>query len=220
MNASSRWLLTVLALATLALLGGGAWFYRAQEQHLRQSVEQGLQAAANLMVRQIAEWRADQLAEGNEVTTRNESDRIHWRRQMKNSLHNSSRHAAGMIALAFRVLPGTLPAATADEPAGPNSNPPTISEPEEFDGLDIEQLSRVQIVSATRTPAQGRLAPARTTVLDQATDQATIAQSGARNLNELLEIYAPNSGNSRVGTRSRLAGKSAFRSLSGRSMSC
>jgi len=61
-------------------------------------------------------------------------------------------------------------------------------EPDEFGDLDIEQLSRVRVISSTLTPTQVRLVPAKTTVLDA----ATIAQSGARTLNELLEIYTPN----------------------------
>jgi hypothetical protein len=80
------------------------------------------------------------------------------------------------MLLALPVLGAALPASAANR------------EPEEFGGLDIEQLSRVQIVSATLTPTQVRLVPAKTTVLDT----ATIAQSGARSLNELLEIYTPN----------------------------
>jgi outer membrane cobalamin receptor len=61
-------------------------------------------------------------------------------------------------------------------------------EPEEFGSLNIEQLSRVQIVSATLIPTRTRLVPAKTTVVDR----DTITQSGARNLNELLENYTPN----------------------------
>jgi iron complex outermembrane receptor protein len=64
----------------------------------------------------------------------------------------------------------------------------TVPEPEEFGGLDIEQLSLVRIVSATLTPTQVRLIPAQTTDLND----VIIGQSGARNLNELFEIYAPN----------------------------
>jgi outer membrane receptor protein involved in Fe transport len=76
----------------------------------------------------------------------------------------------------------------ADDPAGHRLIQSTNSEPEEYGGLDIEQLSRVRIESATLTPTQVRLVPAKTTVLDH----ATIAQSGTRNLNEALEIYSPN----------------------------
>jgi outer membrane receptor protein involved in Fe transport len=107
---------------------------------------------------------------------------------MKDILHDFSVRAAATIALALSVLLQPLPAAMADDSAGRNPIQSTNSEPEEFGGLDIEQLSRVRIVSATLTPTQVRLVPAKTTFLDA----ATIAQCGARNLNELLEIYAPN----------------------------
>lgn len=62
------------------------------------------------------------------------------------------------------------------------------SEPEEFGNLDLMQLSRVRIVSGTLTPTQRRLVPAQTSEIDS----TTIVQSGARTLNELLEIYTPN----------------------------
>lgn len=107
---------------------------------------------------------------------------------MKDSFYDFSMRTAVMIALALSSLLQHLPAAMADELAGQNLIRSTNSEPEEFGGLDIEQLSRVRIVSATLTPTQVRLVPAKTTVLDE----ATIAQCGARNLNELLEIYTPN----------------------------
>lgn len=91
------------------------------------------------------------------------------------------RIAAAVIALVVGLALWPMPAADAGGAAG-------LTEPEELGGLDIEQLSRVRIVAATLTPTQVRLVPATTTDLDE----ATIAQSGARNLNELLEIYAPN----------------------------
>ncbi len=69
-----------------------------------------------------------------------------------------------------------------------DADPSDFNEPEAFTDLDLEQLSRVRIVSATLTPTQVRLVPAKTTVLDA----ATIESSGARNLNELLEVYTPN----------------------------
>ncbi|HEX9046921.1 MAG TPA: TonB-dependent receptor [Verrucomicrobiae bacterium] len=87
--------------------------------------------------------------------------------------------ALALLAAATNVLGGE---------SGSQTNQVSRAEPEELGGLDIEQLSRVKIVSATLTPTPARLVPAETCYLDQ----ATIAQSGARNLNELLEIYAPN----------------------------
>ncbi len=67
-------------------------------------------------------------------------------------------------------------------------NQPFVVEPEDFGGLDLEQLSRVRVISSTLTPTQVLLVPAKTTVLDS----TTIAKSGVRHLNELLEIYTPN----------------------------
>jgi hypothetical protein len=52
----------------------------------------------------------------------------------------------------------------------------TVIEPEEFGGLDLEQLSQVRVISSTLTPTQVQLVPAKTTVLDS----TTLAKSGAR----------------------------------------
>jgi PAS domain-containing protein len=59
----------LLALALLALAAGGLWISHTQEQHMRQSAEDELQAIARLKVKQIADWRADQLKEAGELTT-------------------------------------------------------------------------------------------------------------------------------------------------------
>jgi len=107
---------------------------------------------------------------------------------MKKPLPGSNMRTAVRIALALSIFLQHLPVATADDHAGQNLVQSRNGEPEEYGGLDIEQLSRMRIESATLTPTEVRLVPAKTTVLDQ----ATIAQSGARNLNEALEIYAPN----------------------------
>lgn len=107
---------------------------------------------------------------------------------MNDTRRNSYVRAAVMFALASGLMLCHLPAAIAADLAGSGAQPSMIGEPEEFGDLDIVQLSRVQIVSATLTSTQTRLVPAKTTVLDA----ATIAQSGARSLNELLEIYTPN----------------------------
>ena len=58
-----RWLIAALALPMVALLVGGGWFYRTQEQALRQKAERKLQAIAALKVDQIAAWRAERLAD-------------------------------------------------------------------------------------------------------------------------------------------------------------
>ena len=61
MKSFPRWLIVASGLAMLALIGGGYWFYLYQEQHIRQNSEANLQAAAQLKVNQIAEWRSEQL---------------------------------------------------------------------------------------------------------------------------------------------------------------
>ncbi len=62
-----RSLATALALMLLALLAGGIWFFRAQQEYLRQIAENELLAVAQLKVEQITDWRSDQLAEAREL---------------------------------------------------------------------------------------------------------------------------------------------------------
>ncbi|MBK8538035.1 MAG: PAS domain-containing protein [Candidatus Competibacteraceae bacterium] len=64
-NAFPRWLVAVLALVMGAVLAGGAWFYRNQEQHLRRSVEAELQTIAQLKTDQIVAWRSARLADAS-----------------------------------------------------------------------------------------------------------------------------------------------------------
>lgn len=64
----SRWLMMTLALALMTVLGGGAWFYRAQEQYLRHNIEVELQTIAQLKVNQIVSWRAERLADAAAFT--------------------------------------------------------------------------------------------------------------------------------------------------------
>jgi two-component system, cell cycle sensor histidine kinase and response regulator CckA len=61
MKSFPRWLIVASGLAMLALIGGGYWFYLYQEQDLRQKSEANLQAAVQLKVNQIEEWRSEQL---------------------------------------------------------------------------------------------------------------------------------------------------------------
>ena len=63
MDTFPRWLTAILALAVLALLGGGTWFYRAQEQQLRHDAETGIEAIAQLKANQIVDWRSARLAD-------------------------------------------------------------------------------------------------------------------------------------------------------------
>jgi len=67
-----RWEQGVYAAVGLALLGvlaGGAWFYHAQEQHVRRDVEANLEAIAQLKVNQIVQWRAERLGDGAILTS-------------------------------------------------------------------------------------------------------------------------------------------------------
>ncbi len=56
-----RWWLLALIGSLLFLIIGSLLFYRAQEQHLQQDVEENLTAIARLKVDQIVAWREDQL---------------------------------------------------------------------------------------------------------------------------------------------------------------
>ena len=67
MNTIPRWLKAVFVIFSLILLGGGAWFYRAQEQRLRAGAEASLQAICQLKVAQIAQWRAERLADATVI---------------------------------------------------------------------------------------------------------------------------------------------------------
>jgi len=67
-NTFPRWLLVSMALAMLILLAGGDWFYRSQATRVKHDVEANLQAIAELKVDQITDWRANQIAEGKELT--------------------------------------------------------------------------------------------------------------------------------------------------------
>jgi len=62
-----RWLIAVLVLVAAATAGGGAWLHRAFARDARETAERELQALAQLKVDQIADWRANQIAEGVEL---------------------------------------------------------------------------------------------------------------------------------------------------------
>ena len=59
----SSWLIVSMTGVVIALVLGGAWFYRFQERNFRRRTEEGLQAIARLKADQIAAWRKDQLAD-------------------------------------------------------------------------------------------------------------------------------------------------------------
>lgn len=64
MHSLSRWLIGVFVGMFLAVLAGGVWFYRVQEQGQRQEAERTLGAVARLKVSQIVQWRAERLEDG------------------------------------------------------------------------------------------------------------------------------------------------------------
>jgi two-component system, cell cycle sensor histidine kinase and response regulator CckA len=62
-NAFLRWMKTVVPVALLALLAGGTWFYRVQEQTMRETVEMNLTETARLKTDQITAWREERLGD-------------------------------------------------------------------------------------------------------------------------------------------------------------
>ena len=63
MNASTRWIEAALIVMLLALLFGGGWFYRMQEQTMRQEKETDLSAIVRLKAQQIKAWREERLGD-------------------------------------------------------------------------------------------------------------------------------------------------------------
>lgn len=70
MNKVPHRLWAAFTILFLVLLCGGGWFYRAQEQRLRAEAEEYLQAISHLKVAQISQWRAEHLADANEMLDR------------------------------------------------------------------------------------------------------------------------------------------------------
>ncbi len=62
-NTIPRWIKAALGLALLALLAGGAWFYRVEDRAVQQSVEKRLVSIARLKADHIATWRNERLAD-------------------------------------------------------------------------------------------------------------------------------------------------------------
>jgi len=58
---TTPWIKVFLVCAVVALLAGGAWFYREQEKSIRDKVENDLGAIARLKAEHITAWRKDQL---------------------------------------------------------------------------------------------------------------------------------------------------------------
>ncbi|MGO9687894.1 MAG: GAF domain-containing protein [Syntrophobacteraceae bacterium] len=63
MNAFTRWIKAALTVMLLALLFGGGWFYRFQEQTVRQEKETDLSAIVRLKAKQIKAWREERLGD-------------------------------------------------------------------------------------------------------------------------------------------------------------
>ena len=61
---SFYWVKVILVVTLLAMLVGGAWFYRSQERAMQAKIEADLLAVARLKVSQISAWRKDQLDDG------------------------------------------------------------------------------------------------------------------------------------------------------------
>ena len=62
-----RWLIAAFTLVMLALLAGGVWFYRAQEQRLQQEAKAQLESIAQLKVDQIVTWQAERLGDAGVI---------------------------------------------------------------------------------------------------------------------------------------------------------
>ncbi len=89
-----------------------------------------------------------------------------------------------IVALATVMVCWAKPAASTEEASGGNHNRAATSEQEEFGGLDLSQLARIRIVTATRHSLPLRKAPAIATVI---TAEA-IRNMGARNLLDVLRM--------------------------------
>ena len=55
-------LVAAFTILLLALLGGGAWFYLAQKEHVRQEVERDLTSIAREKIDRIVTWREERIA--------------------------------------------------------------------------------------------------------------------------------------------------------------
>ncbi|HPG01281.1 MAG TPA: PAS domain S-box protein [Kiritimatiellia bacterium] len=69
MSTFPKWLAVLLVVAILCIVAGGAWFYRMQQDYVRQDIEPDLETIAQLKVGQIVAWREDQLGEAEELSS-------------------------------------------------------------------------------------------------------------------------------------------------------
>jgi len=93
------WLRAAFGVVFALLLAGGVFFYRTQEQTLRLDAESDLQTVAELKAGQIAQWRAERLSDGAELTERPfaKDAILRW-------LADPRPEAAGDILIRFRSL--------------------------------------------------------------------------------------------------------------------
>jgi two-component system cell cycle sensor histidine kinase/response regulator CckA len=69
-NTFPGWMKVAFFASVLTLLATGVWFFRSQQELQQRSVETTLWSIANLKVAQIAEWRAEKLADAAVLTSR------------------------------------------------------------------------------------------------------------------------------------------------------
>jgi two-component system cell cycle sensor histidine kinase/response regulator CckA len=63
-----RWLVAVLVVLVIAVIAGGYWFYRDQNQTARETAQEQLAAIAQLKVNQIMQWRAERLGDAGVIS--------------------------------------------------------------------------------------------------------------------------------------------------------
>ena len=99
MKSFPRWLIVASGLALLALIGGGFWFYFYQKQDFRQNSEASLQAAAQLKVNQIAQWRSEQLRDAAAI-----SESPFLTEEVQRFFADPQAEVAGRILSRFRAV--------------------------------------------------------------------------------------------------------------------
>jgi len=99
----------------------------------------------------------------------------------------ASVFAYGLLMAAAATAANAANSAT--QPSGPGAPAPSASNGNDLTDLSIEQLLNVQVITpAGLTATEARAVPVDITELDA----KDIQESGARDLNHLLEIYVPN----------------------------
>ena len=63
-----RWLAAALAILIIAVMAGGYWFYRDQNQTARKTAQEQLGSIAQLKVSQIVQWRAERLGDAGVIS--------------------------------------------------------------------------------------------------------------------------------------------------------